>query len=82
MVSAPARRALIPRMVERGISQRRACVLLGLARSALRYQARLPAKDAAVIERMKHYAALYPRFGYRRIHIYRKRPPTSPSLLS
>jgi len=49
-------------MVERGISQRRACALLGLARSALRYQARLPAKDAAVIERMKHYAALYPRF--------------------
>jgi putative transposase len=60
-------------MVERGISQRRACALLRLARSALRYQARLPAKDVAVIERMKHYAALYPRFGYRRIHIYLER---------
>lgn len=56
MVSAPARRALIPLMMERGISQRRACALLRLAHSALRYQARLSAKDAAVIERMKHYA--------------------------
>lgn len=63
MVSAPARRALVPVMIERGISQRRACVLLGVARSALRYQARLPLKDAPVIERMTHYAALYPRFG-------------------
>ncbi len=23
-----------------------------------------------MIERMKHYAAMYPRFGYRRIHVY------------
>jgi putative transposase len=60
-------------MIERGISQRRACVLLRVARSALRYQARLPLKDAPVIERMKHYAALYPRFGYRRIHVYPER---------
>lgn len=73
MVSAPARRALVPCMVERGISQRRACALLGIARSALRYEARLPAKDAAVIDRMKHHAARYPRFGYRRIHVYLKR---------
>jgi putative transposase len=60
-------------MVERGISQRRASALLRLARSSLRYQARLPARDASVIERMMHYAALYPRFGYRRIHIYLER---------
>lgn len=26
-----------------------------------------------MIERMKHYAALYPRFGYRRIHVYLER---------
>jgi putative transposase len=29
----------------------------------------LPAKDAAVIKRIEHYAALYPRFGCRRTHI-------------
>ena len=26
-----------------------------------------------MIERMRHYAALYPRFGYRRIHMYLER---------
>jgi hypothetical protein len=60
-------------MVERGISQRRACALLGIARSALRCEARLPAKDAAVTDRMKHHSARHPRFGYRRIHVYLKR---------
>ena len=53
-------------MVDRGISQRRACTRLGLDCSALRYPARSPAKDTAVIERVKLYAAQYPRVGYRR----------------
>ena len=57
-------------MVGRGISARRACVLLGVPRSMLGYVATQAAKDAPVIERMKHYAAMYPRFGYRRIHVY------------
>ena len=26
-----------------------------------------------MIERMRHYAAMYPRFGYRRIHVYLER---------
>ena len=39
MVSAPARRALIPAFVERGISMRRACALLGVPRSTLGYVA-------------------------------------------
>lgn len=33
----------------------------------------MPQKDAPVIERLRHYAALYPRFGYRRIHVYPER---------
>jgi len=57
-------------MAERGISRRRACALLGVPRSTLGYVARMPQKDAPVIERMRHYATLYPRFGYRRIHVY------------
>ncbi len=73
MVSAPARRALVPALVDRGISQRRACALLRVPRSTLGYVALQPIKDAPVIERMKHYAALYPRFGYRRIHVYLER---------
>ena len=56
-------------MVERGISARRACSLLDVSRSTLGYAAKMPQKDGLVIERMRHYAALYPRFGYRRIHV-------------
>jgi putative transposase len=70
VVSAPARRALVNVFVDRGISARRACSLLGVSRSTLGYQAKMPQKDGPVIERMRHYAALYPRFGYRRIHVY------------
>ena len=72
-MSASARRALIPVFVSRGISTRRACALLGVPRSTLGYVARLPLRDAPVIERMKHYATMYPRFGYRRIHVYLER---------
>lgn len=72
-MSAPARRALIPIVAERGISLRRACALLGVPRSTLGYEAKMPQKDAPVIERLRHYAALYPRFGYRRIHVYLER---------
>ncbi|GIW56364.1 MAG: hypothetical protein KatS3mg082_2768 [Nitrospiraceae bacterium] len=32
-----------------------------------------PGRFSPVIERMRHYAALYPRFGYRRIHVYLER---------
>ncbi len=55
------------------MSTRRACALLGVPRSTLGYVARLPLKDAPVIERMRHYAAMYPRFGYRRIRVYLER---------
>lgn len=33
----------------------------------------MPIKDAKVVERMKHHAARFPRFGYRRIQIYLQR---------
>jgi putative transposase len=69
VLSAPARRVLVPTMVARGISARRACELLSVPRSTLGYVATKAAKDAPAIERMKHYAAMYPCFGYRRIHV-------------
>lgn len=72
-LSTSARRALVPAFVSCGISARRVCALLGVSRSTLGYVARLPQKDGPVIERMKHYAAMYPRFGYRRIHVYLER---------
>jgi hypothetical protein len=38
-----------------------------VARSALSYQGRKAAKDAAAIARMRELSAQYPRYGYRRL---------------
>lgn len=70
MVSLPARRHQVGYLVGRGISQRRACRLIGVARSALRYESRIEAKDAPVIEAMKRLSGQYTRYGYRRIRIF------------
>ena len=51
-----------------GISQRRACSLLGADRMPVRYRARRP-DDAAVRARLRELAAERRRFGYRRLSI-------------
>jgi len=56
-------------MCERGLSERRACGLVGIARSSFYYQLRMPVKDAPVIEAMKRLSSHYPRYGYRRIYV-------------
>ena len=73
MVSPQARREQIALACERGLSQRRACGLIGLARSGLRYELRLPGKDAPVIAAMRTLSAQYPRYGCRRIRIFLRR---------
>lgn len=73
MVSPQARRVQIALACERGLSQRRACGLLGVARSTLSYALRLPSKDAPVIAAMRELSAQYPRYGYRRIRIFLRR---------
>ena len=73
MVSTCARRAQVRCAQARGLSLRRACQLLGVARSVLGYASRRPAKDAPVLERMRTLAAEYPRYGYRRIRIFLRR---------
>lgn len=70
VVSPQARREQVALACERGLSQRRACGLIGLARSGLRYELRLPGKDAPVIAAMRTLSAQYPRYGYRRIRIF------------
>jgi putative transposase len=70
MVSVPARREQVGFAAKRGLSQRRACTLIKVARSALRYRSRLVAKDAPVVARMAELSARYPRYGYRRIRIF------------
>jgi putative transposase len=73
VVSPQARREQVALACERGLSKRRACGLLAVARSCLDYTLRLPAKDAPVIDAMKSLSAQYPRYGYRRIRIFLRR---------
>ena len=70
MVSAQARRRQVTYARQRGVSSRRACALLSVARSTLGYESRLTAKDAPVVAAMRELSAQYPRFGYRRIHVF------------
>jgi putative transposase len=73
VVSPQARREQVEFACELGLSERRACGLIGLPRSCLSYELRLPAKDAPVIEAMKSLSSQYPRYGYRRIRIFLRR---------
>jgi putative transposase len=70
MVGVPARREQVAYAGRRGLSQRRSCTLLGVARSALGYRSTKAEKDAPVLARMSTLGAQYPRFGYRRIRIF------------
>jgi putative transposase len=70
MVSVPVRREQVMHATRRGVSQRRACTLMTVARSALGYRSRLAEKDAPVLTRMAALSAQYPRYGYRRIRIF------------
>jgi putative transposase len=70
MVSVPARREQVTLAQKRGLSQRRACTLIKVGRSALHYRSRKAAKDAPVLARMRELSAQYPRYGYRRIRVF------------
>lgn len=73
MVSAPARRQQIAYAQARGLSTRRACALLSVARSALDYKPKMVSKDAPVLSAMVLLSAQYPRYGYRRIQVFLER---------
>jgi putative transposase len=70
MVGAPVRRRQVAYGNVRGLSIRRACALLSVARSTLRYESRLVKRDAPVVSVMRELAAQYPRYGYRRIQVF------------
>lgn len=55
-----------------GVSERKACELVGLHRSTRRYLSRRPS-DLALREQLKTLAAERPRFGYLRLHMLLKR---------
>jgi putative transposase len=73
MVSAQARRRQVDYARQRGLSARRACALLSVARSTLGYESRLAAKDGPIVAAMRRLSAQYPRFGYRRIQVFLER---------
>ena len=70
MVGARVRRQQVAYAEGRGLSRRRACALLSVARSALGYVSTLIARDADVVPPMQALAAQYPRYGYRTIRIF------------
>lgn len=70
MVSAPARRIAAFYAIERGATQRRACALMQIARSSLKYVPILPTKNAPVVQAMQRLSSQYPRYGSRRIRIF------------
>lgn len=60
MVSAQGRRRQVARAVERGLSERSACALIGVARSTLRYRLRRPLRDET-LRRKRSADDLWPR---------------------
>ena len=73
MVSAGARRKQVAYVRRRGISLRRSCALLQVARSTIGYESKLDKRDAPVLTAMSELSAQYPRFGYRRIQVFLER---------
>jgi putative transposase len=55
-----------------GMSERRACRVLGVDRTSVRYKATRPA-DTELRERLRTLAAERRRFGYRRLHVLLRR---------
>lgn len=70
MVGARVRRQQVAYAEGRGLSRRRACALLSVARSTLGYTSRLIRRDAPVLSPLRTLAAQYPRYGYRTIQIF------------
>ncbi len=73
MVSVLGRRQQVGFATGRGLSQRRACTLFAVARSALTYRSLKAEQDAPVLARMRALAAEHPRYGYRRVRIFLER---------
>jgi putative transposase len=68
VVTAAQRRQAVGQLVGAfGVSERRACRVLGQPRSTQRQQPKSPEEERRLVERMLELVLLHPRFGYRRI---------------
>jgi len=69
MVTPAARRSAVAHAREAfGLSERRACSIVGVARRIIRYRSRRP-DDAPIRARLRELAAERRRFGFRRLGI-------------
>lgn len=71
MVSPQAKRCAVEAISDR-VSQSRACQLVGVSRSVVRYRPKQN-EDAMLKERIQHFAFERRRFGYRRIFLLLRR---------
>lgn len=72
MVTAPARRSAVGFVrTDFGISQRRACRLIGISESSCRYVS--VRQDGPLVERLRQLAQERSRFGYKRLHVLLRR---------
>ncbi len=68
-MSAPQKRGFVAMARQRGLSERRACRLVGQSRSVARYRARpVRVDEAKLVERLKQIAKRKRRRGYRLAH--------------
>ncbi len=65
MVSARARRDQVDFAVSQGASVRRACALMRISRSALRYVSTMPRRDAELAEELKRISREHTVYGHR-----------------
>ena len=73
MVTPDVKRKAVERACkEHGVSQRRACTILNVDRSSVRYKS-VRSDDANLREAMRQVASERRRFGYRRIHVMLER---------
>lgn len=73
MVSVPQHRKVVRHFISLyGISERRACALIGLSRTAWRYRPRSEPQEA-LRQRIVEIVKTRVRYGYKRIHVLLKR---------
>jgi putative transposase len=73
VVKAPQRREAVAYLRSHyGVSERRACLVVGQPRSVQWYQSRRPPQDA-LKRRIKELAEVRVRYGYKRIHVLLRR---------
>jgi len=73
MVTPAAEREAVAHLVKgHGMSERRACRVIGCCRMTMRYEV-VRRDDPALRERLKELAKARRRFGYRRLHVFLRR---------